>query len=222
MGEGILGGAFRKSAPGTLELNIPFIAESQVAKIIRKAYNGKTRTSEGTFTTGQTTGSTSPKLVRQYEVQEDQPKKLYPRGFTPPEDYYVKDDLHPDNSAYNAEYGGIHYDIFRDFRTLGEKYRSIQDAPLAFFDPSSVQFRHLLEFIERDQNPIKKGSKHDNNLVSPYTSGANGNRPGVSYDFLLHNGNLTTPQYLASFIRTQDNVEDPTILGYFIHYIIKV
>ena len=67
MGEGALpGGFFRQSAPGELEINIPGVVESPVNAIIRNAYLGKHK--------GESTRRTID-------------GKLYPRGFTPPQDY---------------------------------------------------------------------------------------------------------------------------------------
>jgi hypothetical protein len=196
MGEGALpGGIFRKSAPGEVEINIPGIVESPVNRIIRQSYRGKHKGEPST-------------LVR---TPDD---KLYPRGFTPPADFITNVDK--TQGVYNLS--NTNRNVYDDLpveaglqvnlagkveRTLQSKYLSLQEGPLRFFDSPSVQFRHLLEYNDTSQN----------NYRNPILKGSDGNRPGITYDF-DENGKLTSPTYLASFVRTQRENEDPTLLGF--------
>ena len=74
-------GIFRQSAPGEFELNIPYLAESSVNKIIRQAFEGKQK-------------GFSKSLRPEGGV--------YPRGFTPPEDYYYAPSLSLGEAIQNA------------------------------------------------------------------------------------------------------------------------
>lgn len=199
MGEGALpGGVFRKSAPGEFEINIPGIAESPVNKIIRRAYTGKQKGEPN-------------KLSR-----DPRTDKLYPRGFTPPQDFVV-DSNNPGFPQIPVERGVFPNMDNSTELPLSERYLRLQEAPLRFFDSPSVQFRHLLEYQDTSSKRY---------VSNPIVDGSDGNRPGITYDFNAFTGNLSgseiqgapaTPTYLASFVRTHRENEDPTLHGFDFH-----
>jgi len=215
MGEGALpGGIFRQSAPGELEINIPGVVESPTNAIIRNAYSTKSR-HKGESTTKTIDGG------------------VYPRGFTPPVDYIVdptynraSENLTMDSEELSRgkllllqdipDQLGFYPDLnSKTPRRQSEAYLKLQESPLRFFDTPSVQFRHLLEY--QDTTNLQ-------NLQNPIVVGTDGNRPGLSYEFNEFNGEFIDPgkkgfnaQYLASFVRTHRENEDPTLLGFDFH-----
>ena len=196
MGEGALpGGVFRRSAPGEFEINIPGIAESPVNKIIRRAYLGKQK---GLSTT---------------RTPDD---KLYPRGFTPPIDFITDTDNAQGIYSLSSEIQNNYPDLPVEYgvqvnldgkkrKSLKESYLRLQESPLRFFDSPMVQFRHLIEYNDVTTNY---------SIQNPITVGEGGNRPGIGYQYEESTGKFIPPTYLASFIKTHRENEDPTLLGF--------
>jgi hypothetical protein len=196
MGEGALpGGVFRQSAPGEFEINIPGIAESPVNKLIRRAYNGKHKGEPSTLT----------------RTNDD---KLHPRGFTPPLDF-----ISDPSKTYKQEGGGdqeieVERGIFPNVNIkkpaeYKDAYLRLQEANLLAFDAATLQFRHLLEYLDTSQK---------SDLANPIVDGFSGNRPGLTYEFNTFTGEFSkNPIYLASFVKTHRENEDPTLLGFDFH-----
>jgi hypothetical protein len=93
--------------------------------------------------------------------------------------------------------------------TTRHHYNRIKNTPFVFFDAQSVQFRHLVEFYETEK-------RLSNDPLSSVLVGNKGRFPGTSWDFNRKTGNLTG-DVVSSFIRTHDNNEDPTILGFDVY-----
>jgi hypothetical protein len=193
MGEGILpGGVFRKSAPGEFQINIPGVAEDPVNRIIRKAYRGKRK--------GESQART-----------KDQ-QRLFPRGFTPQVDYISDPDNKDPNTDLPVE-SGVVLNINREGLNTAERHRSLKESYLNFFDAQSLQFRHLLEYLDTSGvnqagNPIQSFDP------SPSDIRLGDDGLGPKTQFFGSEGDFKSSLYLASFLRTHRNNEDPTILGF--------
>ena len=188
MGEGALpGGVFRKAAPGEFEINIPGIAESPVNKIIRRAYRGIHK---------------GESFVR---TKDD---KLYPRGFTPPVDF-ISD---PDNKdpltgiAIESNERIKNYDPNKESINTFERHQKLKESYLNFYDAQTLQFRHLLEYHDTEDG-----------IITPLA--VNYGKDGLSPKTFRFGeyGDLIPGTYLASYLRTHRNNEDPTILGFDFH-----
>ena len=186
MGEGLLSnGVFRQPAPNQLEINIPGLLESPTNKIIRNAYRGLRKGSSYTRT---------------------HDNKLYPTGFTPPEDF-VSDPSNIDPSTGLPVEAGTKLRLSLKPRIpLSERYKTLQESSLRFFDTPSLQFRHLVEYLDNSQW---------DNSISAITTGESGNRPGIGTQ--LGENEFKPNLYLASFLKTHAENEDPTILGFDFH-----
>ena len=218
-------GVFRQSAPGELEINIPGIAESTVNRINRLAAQGKKKGDSDST---------------------DEEGKAYPKGFTPPQDYYVNPGETSDgeipieygrsmilggvyknseNQKTKVQFSGndvkinienlsnaagfqdpskinpstgkpVEYGDFpsltgRESKTIKQSMNTGMDGYAFHLDYSTLQFKYLLDYyydVNRDPT-IRK-------------------IPEFSQD-----GNLQD-NYLASYLKTNDDNEDPTMLSY--------
>lgn len=198
MGEGALpGGVFRRAAPGEIEINIPGILESPVNRIIRKAYRG---------------------IHKGESMVRTKDNRLYPRGFTPMVDY-ISDPSNIDGVTglpLESNERIKNYDL-RTKKGIGtnpnkpnltNKFQSFKEAPLNFFDAQTIQFRHLVEYYDNSES---SGSSP----MDVPTSGVDGRSP--STNFFGEYGDFNEGLYLASYLRTHRNNEDPTILGFDFH-----
>jgi hypothetical protein len=276
MGEGLFsGGVFRKAAPGTLEINIPGIAESSTNKIIRNAYFGKQKGASRS---------------------QDAFGRLYPLGFTPPVDYYVDPTNLDQTTGYPVEMGDLpitsvggsvafknskvgidpklektqfsgvdiliktsklspiysagylklaggadqdlnpltegfytvnpedptksipkkpkllgNFPVIKDKTKvkLRDRYSRLKNTPFLFFDAQTVQFRHLVEYYE-------SGKPNSDTLSSVFQTNA-GRKPGEDFGFRDKGGGFLNDTVVSSFVRTHDNNEDPTILGFDVY-----
>jgi hypothetical protein len=215
-------GVFRQSAPGEIEINIPGIAESTVNKITRLARQGMQKgESESTDANG----------------------KKYPKGFTPPVDYYTDpSNINPDTGK-PKEYGNspLLNGVFRNSTNKKNKtdftdYKNITiniDAlriSSTYFDPNNinpatnkpVEFGNYPTFVgnTRTTNDARKSSREDFYTHKDYS--------GAQFKYILDyyfdskektigfsdDGNVPGDIYLASFLRTNDENEDPTMMSY--------
>jgi hypothetical protein len=219
-------GVFRQSAPGEIEINIPGIAESTVNKITRLARQGRQKgDSESADANG----------------------KKYPKGFTPPVDYYADPgNINPDTGK-PKEYGDSPL-INGEFKnSTGKKNKtefSGNDVKInvdslnlssTFVNPNNinpvtnkpVEFGNYPTFVgsPRTTNEAKRFSIEDFYIHEDYS--------GAQFKYLLdyyfdsqgvpsieksigfsEDGNVQAGVYLGSFLRTNDENEDPTMLSY--------
>jgi len=220
-------GVFRQSAPGEIEINIPGIAESTVNKITRLARQG---------------------MQKGESESIDANGKKYPKGFTPPVDYY-KDpgNINPETGK-PKEYGDspLINGVFKNSTNKKNKtdftdYKNIiinVDAlkiSSTYFKPNEinpatnkpVEFGNYPTFVGglRTTDQARKFSIEDFYTHEDYS--------GAQFKYLLDyyfdstgnpsiektigfsaDGNVQAGVYLASFLRTNDENEDPTMLSY--------
>lgn len=220
-------GVFRQSAPGEIEINIPGIAESTVNKITRLARQGSQKgDSESTDANG----------------------KKYPKGFTPPVDYYTDPgNINPDtgkpkeygdspliNGIFKNSTGKKNKTDFSDYKNITINVDALKISS-TYFKPNEInpatnkpiEFGNYPIFLggSRTTNDARRFSREDFYTHEDYS--------GAQFKYLLDyyfdskgvpsiektigfsdDGNALTGVYLGSFLRTNDDNEDPTMLSY--------